>query len=144
MRLSRGLCTRPRAARSVRSRTLAVCIITTNVAQPEIAPAATHRLSALWRVGRPRRIHTQCGSTQIGHTRGVQSSRDDRVGVTDRGPRGLSHADGVSGRNSWVYEHTRSRGVPRSEPLPHVKIGKYVRFDARLVRGFLLKRTRMG
>ena len=31
---------------------------------------------------------------------------------------------------SWVYEHTRSRGMPRSERLPHVKIGKYVRFDA--------------
>jgi excisionase family DNA binding protein len=45
---------------------------------------------------------------------------------------------------SWVYEHTRSRGVPRSERLPHVKIGKYVRFNARLVREFLLKRTRMG
>ena len=31
---------------------------------------------------------------------------------------------------SWVYEHTRSRGIPRSERLPHIKIGKYVRFDA--------------
>lgn len=45
---------------------------------------------------------------------------------------------------SWVYEHTRSRGVPRSERLPHVKIGKYVRFDARLIRDFLAKRTRIG
>ena len=45
---------------------------------------------------------------------------------------------------SWVYEHTRSRGVPRSERLPHVKIGKYVRFDARLIREFLAKRTRVG
>ena len=31
---------------------------------------------------------------------------------------------------SWVYEHTRSRSAPRTERLPHVKIGKYVRFDA--------------
>jgi excisionase family DNA binding protein len=38
---------------------------------------------------------------------------------------------------SWVYEHTRSRGAPRSERLPHVKIGKYVRFDPRLVRAFI-------
>lgn len=38
---------------------------------------------------------------------------------------------------SWVYEHTRSRGIPRSERLPHIKIGKYVRFDARAVRAFL-------
>jgi excisionase family DNA binding protein len=45
---------------------------------------------------------------------------------------------------SWVYEHTRSRGIPRSERLPHVKVGKYVRFDARLIREFLVKRTRMG
>jgi excisionase family DNA binding protein len=45
---------------------------------------------------------------------------------------------------SWIYEHTRSRGVPRSERLPHVKVGKYVRFDACIVRQFLVKQTRMG
>jgi excisionase family DNA binding protein len=45
---------------------------------------------------------------------------------------------------SWVYEHTRSRAVPRSERLPHIKVGKYVRFDARLVRDFLVKRIRIG
>jgi len=45
---------------------------------------------------------------------------------------------------SWVYEHSRSRGVVRSERLPHVKVGKYVRFDARLIREFLVKRTRIG
>jgi excisionase family DNA binding protein len=45
---------------------------------------------------------------------------------------------------SWIYEHTRSRGIPRSERLPHVKVGKYVRFDARLVREFLVKHTRIG
>ena len=39
---------------------------------------------------------------------------------------------------SWVYEHTRARSAPRSEQqLPHVKIGKYVRFDPRLVRAFI-------
>jgi excisionase family DNA binding protein len=38
---------------------------------------------------------------------------------------------------SWVYEHTRSRGMPRSERLPHIKVGKYVRFEARAVRAFL-------
>ena len=32
---------------------------------------------------------------------------------------------------SWVYEHTRARNAPRSEQLPHVEIGKYVRFDPR-------------
>ena len=42
---------------------------------------------------------------------------------------------------SWVYEHTRTRGAPRSERIPHVKIGKYVRFDPRLVRAFIDRRT---
>jgi predicted DNA-binding transcriptional regulator AlpA len=42
---------------------------------------------------------------------------------------------------SWVYEHTRSRGAPRTERLPHVKIAKYVRFDPRLVRAFIDRAT---
>jgi len=45
---------------------------------------------------------------------------------------------------SWVYEHTRSRGIPRSERLPHIKIGKYVRFDARAVREFLERKCRVA
>jgi hypothetical protein len=32
-------------------------------------------------------------------------------------------------RKGWVYEHIRSRGRPRSEQLPHIKVGKYIRFD---------------
>jgi excisionase family DNA binding protein len=43
---------------------------------------------------------------------------------------------------SWVYEHTRARGMPPGERLPHIKIGKYVRFDARAVRAFLGKKCR--
>jgi excisionase family DNA binding protein len=42
---------------------------------------------------------------------------------------------------SWVYEHTRARGT-RGSGLPFVKVGKYVRFDARLVREFLAARMR--
>jgi excisionase family DNA binding protein len=42
---------------------------------------------------------------------------------------------------SWVYEHTRSRGTPRSDRIPHIKIGKYVRFDPQLVRAFLDRRA---
>ena len=43
---------------------------------------------------------------------------------------------------SWVYEHTRApRGMPHSDRLPHVKIGKYVRFDPFLVRAFLDRQT---
>ena len=43
---------------------------------------------------------------------------------------------------SWVYEHTRSRRTTRSERLPHLKVGKYVRFEARAVRAFLDKKCR--
>ncbi len=42
---------------------------------------------------------------------------------------------------SWVYEHTRARTAPRCDRLPHIKIGKYVRFDPHLVRAFLDRRT---
>lgn len=40
----------------------------------------------------------------------------------------------------WVYEHTRGRGTPRSERLPYIKLGKYVRFDTQAVRAFLNRR----
>jgi excisionase family DNA binding protein len=44
---------------------------------------------------------------------------------------------------SWVYEHTRARGTPRSERLPHIKVGKYVRFEPRAVRAFLERKCRV-
>jgi excisionase family DNA binding protein len=43
---------------------------------------------------------------------------------------------------SWVYEHTRSRGIPQSERLPYVKVGKYVRFEPRALRAFIEKQCR--
>ena len=43
---------------------------------------------------------------------------------------------------SWVYEHTCSCDMPRSERLPFLKIGKYVRFEARAVRAFIQKKCR--
>ena len=43
---------------------------------------------------------------------------------------------------SWVYEHTRSRVTPQSERLPYIKVGKYVRFDARTLRAFIQKKCR--
>jgi len=43
---------------------------------------------------------------------------------------------------SWVYEHTRSRSIPRSERLPYVKVGKYVRFEPRALRAFIQKQCR--
>ena len=43
---------------------------------------------------------------------------------------------------SWVYEHTRSRGVARAERLPSIKLGKYVRFEPASVRAFLMTRSK--
>jgi excisionase family DNA binding protein len=42
---------------------------------------------------------------------------------------------------SWVYEHTRSAGRCRSERLPHIKLGKYVRFHPQAVQAFLRRST---
>jgi excisionase family DNA binding protein len=38
---------------------------------------------------------------------------------------------------SWIYERTRKRGAER---LPHIRLGKYLRFEERSVLGFLQKR----
>jgi hypothetical protein len=35
---------------------------------------------------------------------------------------------------SWVYGRTRRRGA---EQLPHIKLGKYLRFEEDAVRAFL-------
>jgi excisionase family DNA binding protein len=42
---------------------------------------------------------------------------------------------------TWVYEHTRHRRT-RGARLPHLKIGKYVRFEPDAVRAFLDKQGR--
>ncbi len=38
---------------------------------------------------------------------------------------------------SWVYQRTRKRGIER---LPHLRLGKYVRFEEKVVRQFLEQR----
>jgi excisionase family DNA binding protein len=35
---------------------------------------------------------------------------------------------------SWVYERTRRRGA---EKMPHIKLGKYLRFESKSVRNWL-------
>ena len=35
---------------------------------------------------------------------------------------------------SWVYERTRGRGADR---LPHIKLGKYLRFEERAVTAWV-------
>ena len=38
---------------------------------------------------------------------------------------------------SWIYERTRRRGAER---LPHIKLGRYLRFEEKALREFLEKR----
>ncbi len=40
---------------------------------------------------------------------------------------------------SWVYEHARTR---RTDRLPHLKLGKYLRFEEQAVREFLERQRR--
>jgi excisionase family DNA binding protein len=42
---------------------------------------------------------------------------------------------------SWVYEHTRSAGRSRTNRLPHIKLGKYVRFHRQALHAFLRRST---
>ena len=42
-------------------------------------------------------------------------------------------------RKSWIYAHTRPRSKTR---LPHVKLGKYLRFSEQDVRAFLQRLNR--
>ncbi len=81
----------------------------------------------------------------------------DRLRSTDDPPRSNSEVAGLDElmtvedvaallkvSKSWVYEHTRSRGVPRTERLPYIKLGKSVRFEAVSVRAFLVKRSKIA
>jgi excisionase family DNA binding protein len=45
-------------------------------------------------------------------------------------------ADMLSVPVSWVYERTRGRGLQR---IPHVKLGKYLRFDASEIRNWVTR-----
>ncbi len=40
---------------------------------------------------------------------------------------------------SWIYDHCR---LPAPEGLPHMKLGKYLRFREREVRDWLVKQQR--
>jgi hypothetical protein len=50
-------------------------------------------------------------------------------------------SDRLQVKTSWVYEQTRSRtGVRDTDPLPHIKMGLYLRFDWRDVCAWLERR----
>ncbi len=47
-------------------------------------------------------------------------------------------AERLQVKPSWVYEQTRDRsGVRNPDPLPHIKMGLYLRFDWRDVLAWL-------
>ena len=47
-------------------------------------------------------------------------------------------AERLQVKPSWVYEQTRNRsGVRNLDPLPHIKMGLYLRFDWRDVLAWL-------
>lgn len=79
---------------------------------------------------------------QVDVNSGLDARRRDREGDLDE----LLTVDDVAAllkvSKSWVYEHTRSRSIPRSERLPHVKVGKYVRFEPPALRAFIEKQCR--
>ena len=52
-------------------------------------------------------------------------------------------ADRLQVKPSWVYEQTRNRsGVRNPDPLPHIKMGLYLRFDWRDVLAWLERQKR--
>jgi hypothetical protein len=47
-------------------------------------------------------------------------------------------AERLQVKPSWIYEQTRTRsGVRNHDPLPHIKMGLYLRFDWRDVVAWL-------
>jgi excisionase family DNA binding protein len=82
--------------------------------------------------------------------RGFVESSQQEAGAAPRGEDDLHElltVDEVASlfkvSKSWVYEHTRGRATRLAERLPHVKIGKYVRFEAKAVRAYVEKKCRV-
>jgi predicted DNA-binding transcriptional regulator AlpA len=50
-------------------------------------------------------------------------------------------AERLQVKPSWVYEQTRGRAeVRNSDPLPHMKMGRYLRFDWNDIEDWLERR----
>jgi excisionase family DNA binding protein len=50
-------------------------------------------------------------------------------------------AERLQVKPSWVYEQTRERGNVRNpDPFPHIKLGRYLRFDWQDVTEWLERR----
>jgi excisionase family DNA binding protein len=63
-----------------------------------------------------------------------EGNRDDGRLMTVR-----EVADLLQVPSSWVYERTRRRGL---EQLPHLKIGKYLRFEESALAEFIRRQSR--
>jgi len=54
-------------------------------------------------------------------------------------------AERLQVKPSWIYEQTRNRsGVRNPDPLPHIKMGLYLRFDWRDVLAWLERQKKCG
>src|SRR3984893_10407690 len=63
-------------------------------------------------------LHSICTQRSISHTSMDQILTPSQV------------AERLQVKPSWVYEQTRERAeVRNSDPLPHIKMGRYLRFD---------------
>jgi predicted DNA-binding transcriptional regulator AlpA len=54
-------------------------------------------------------------------------------------------AERLQVKPSWVYEQTRERAeVRNADPLPHIKLGLYLRFDWQDVQAWLERQKKNG
>lgn len=54
-------------------------------------------------------------------------------------------AERLQVKPSWIYEQTRNRsGVRNTDPLPHIKMGLYLRFDWRDVLAWIERQKKYG
>lgn len=54
-------------------------------------------------------------------------------------------AERLQVKPSWIYEQTRNRsGARNPDPLPHIKMGLYLRFDWRDVVAWLERQKKTG
>ena len=75
------------------------------------------------------------------HTRPLAvsaSPEHDRDGALDEMLTVAEVATWLKVSRSWIYERTRARGPDR---LPHMKLGKYLRFDPRRIREYVSHRA---
>jgi hypothetical protein len=114
-----------------------------------IEPTTHDERAPLFLLSLPRRARNQFDSLnerrtmQEGTVGASEARTKDSTPRVSAEPEALLTADQVAEflhvPVSWVYERTRKRGASR---LPHLKLGKYLRFEERAVREFLDRQRR--